>query len=206
MRSSGRWRVAELAELETVGAVAATSVRERRRRPPAPLVALLLASALLGVAWALVLPAWQAPDENSHYGYVQSVVDGPGLPGFPNRPLFSTEQTLAATAVNADQTAASPIVRPEWNPGAYERWNQLERQLRPSQRSDGGGLNPARSNPPLAYLAYAVPYADAKGAGAFDRLVSMRVAGVLWLLVTVAATWALAGEVFGRRQTLQLAA
>jgi 4-amino-4-deoxy-L-arabinose transferase-like glycosyltransferase len=34
----------------------------------------------------------------------------------------------------------------------------------------------------------------------------MRLFGVLWLLLTVAATWALAGEVFGRRRPLQLTA
>ena len=33
---------------------------------------------------------------------------GPGLPGQAGRPLFSTEQQLAAVAVNADQAAAQP--------------------------------------------------------------------------------------------------
>src|SRR3954463_9535849 len=134
MRSSGRWRVAELAELETVGAVAATSVRERRRRPPAPLVALLLASALLGLAWALVTPAWQAPDENSHYGYVQSLADGPGEPGRVGRPPLSSEQVLAATDSNADQAAAQIWVRMEWTKRGQARWRAREAALPPTAR------------------------------------------------------------------------
>ncbi|MBE2317409.1 DUF2142 domain-containing protein [Solirubrobacter sp. CPCC 204708] len=178
----------------------------RRRRVPGALAALLAATAILGVAWALILPGWQAPDENSHYGYVQSLVDGPGLPGEPDRPLFATEQSRAADAVNADQTAASLVTRPEWSRTAFERWREAERELPDAQRSDGGGQNAARSNPPLAYLLYAAPYAAAGGGGVFDRLVWMRIVGVVWLLVTVAATWALAGEVFGRRPLFQLAA
>jgi hypothetical protein len=42
-------------------------------RPPAPLGALLLVAALLGVAWTVVTPAFQAPDENAHFGYVQNM-------------------------------------------------------------------------------------------------------------------------------------
>lgn len=187
------------------GAVAA-SARARTRRVPAPLAALLGACALLGLAWALLLPAWQAPDENAHYAFVQSLVDGPGLPGVADRPVFSTEQTGAASAVNADQTAGALFTRPEWDPRAYERFRADAEQRPDSWRSDGGGANPARSNPPLAYVYYAIPYVLTSGADAFTRLVTMRLFGLVWLLVTVAATWALAGEVFGRRPQLQLAA
>jgi hypothetical protein len=187
-------------------ATATPGVRRRRLAVPAPLAALLAVAAIFGVCWALVLPAWQAPDENSHYGYVQSLVDGPGLPGVANRPSLATEQGLASDAVNADQTAASLVTKPEWNPGAFRAWQRTERTLPHSQRSDGGGANAARSNPPLAYVAYALPYAATSGTGVFTRLTSMRLFGVLWLLVTVAATWALAGEVFGPRPILQLVA
>src|SRR4051794_25552206 len=74
----------------------------RRLRVPAPLAALLAAVFLLGVVWALITPAFQAPDENSHFGYLQSLADASELPGDLSRPLFSTEQRLAATASGAD--------------------------------------------------------------------------------------------------------
>ena len=193
--------MSETATKPRLGAVA-----ERVRRVPSPLAALLAVAAILGVAWALVLPAWQSPDENSHYGYVQSLVDGPGLPGVADHPMFATEQGLASAAVNADQTAASLVTRPQWDRGLYDKWKQSEADVTDAQRSDGGGPNAARSNPPLAYLVYAAPYAAASSAGPFDRLEWMRIVGVLWLLVTVAATWALAGEVFAQRSIYQLAA
>ncbi|RKQ92867.1 putative membrane protein DUF2142 [Solirubrobacter pauli] len=194
--------------VESTTRVAEVPVVGHRRRwaPPRPLAALLAACALLGVAWALLLPAWQAPDENSHYGYVQSLVDGPGLPGEPDHLMFSTEQLFSADAANANQTAAAPSTKPEWDPRAYDAWRAEWAKRPDAQRSDGGGPNPARSNPPLAYLVYAAPYAAFSGADPFDRLVAMRLVGVLWLLVAVLATWALAGEVFGRRPVLQLGA
>src|SRR5947208_1893487 len=41
----------------------------RKLRLPAPLVALLVVSAVLGVAWAVATPPLQGPDEEAHLGY-----------------------------------------------------------------------------------------------------------------------------------------
>jgi 4-amino-4-deoxy-L-arabinose transferase-like glycosyltransferase len=177
-----------------------------RRPVPAPLAALLAAVLVLGLAWALVNPAMQAPDENAHTGYVQSLADGPGLPGDPARQLFSTEQRDAALASNAEQTAAIREARPEWNPQAYDRWRQAQAALTAAQREDGGGPNPAASNPPAYYLLAAGAYKATASGDFFDRLLAARLVGLAWLLVTVVAVWLLAGEVLGRRRPLQLAA
>lgn len=177
-----------------------------RRRPPPALVSLLGATFVLAIAWALLTPAFQAPDENSHFGYVQSLVEGPGLPGQAGRPLFSSEQTLAASQSNADQAAAQPSVKMEWSPQVYERWRAADSALPDGSRSDGGGPNPAASNPPLYYFVEVPAYAAARGGDVFDQLLAMRIVSLLWLLVTVTAVWLLAGEVFGRDPLLQLAA
>jgi len=175
-----------------------------RRRVPAPLAALLGAVLILGLAWTLVTPAMQAPDENAHMGYVQSLADGPGLPGDGGRQLFSTEQFGAAAASNADQTAAVPETKPEWNPVEYERWRAAQAAITPAQRSDGGGPNPASSNPPAYYLLGAGAFAAAPG-DFFDRMLAARLVSLAWLLVTVVAVWLLVGEVVGRQRPLQLA-
>lgn len=178
-------------------------IRAARSVVPAPLAALLGAVLVLGVTWALVVPPLQGPDEQSHAGYVQSLAEGPGLPGHAGRPPLSTEQLAAQDAVNSDQTAGAKLVRPRWSTTAWDRWQRFDERLPATTRSDGGGDNAASSNPPLFYAYSAIPYA-ASGGDFFARLTAMRLASVLWLLVTVVGAWLLAGELFGRDRLLQL--
>lgn len=173
---------------------------------PRSLIALLAAVFLVAVAWALLVPAFQAPDENAHFGYVQSVADGGRLPGDASRRRFSTEQGLASALLRAGQTQGRRASRPEWDPDVYRRWQRQDGALTGAARRDGGGDDPASSNPPVYYLYEAVAYVAAGAGDIFDRLFAMRLASLLWLLVTTAGTWLLAGEVFGRRRALQLTA
>jgi hypothetical protein len=172
------------------------------RRAPAALVLLLAVVALLGVGWALLVPAWQAPDENSHFAYVQSLAERGDLPGDARRELASTEQRRADRAVDADSTVAQLQAKPTWSRQAYDRW----RRAAGGRRDDGGGTNPAASDPPLYYLYDTLFYDAASGGNVFTRLLVMRLGSVLLLLVTVAAAWAAAGEAFGRDRALQLGA
>lgn len=179
--------------------------RAALRRVPTPLAALLGVVLVLGVVWTLAVPPFQAPDEQSHFGYVQSLASGPGLPGQPEGLPFSTEQLSAHDYSNSDQTAGIIYAKPSWSPLEWERWQRLDEELPASARSDGGGLgNPADSNPPLYYLYEVVPYALASGGDFFARVTLARMASVLWLLVTVAGAWLLAGEVFRRDRLRQL--
>jgi 4-amino-4-deoxy-L-arabinose transferase-like glycosyltransferase len=173
---------------------------------PAPLVALLAAVAVIGVSWALLVPPFQVPDENSHFGYAQLLAERFELPGKTGRPLFSREQLLAQDRSNSDQTAAVLATKPEWSKKAYERWQAAERRLPDSARGDGGGPNPASTNPPLYYLYETPAYLLASGGDIFDRLYVMRIWSVALLLVTTLAAWLLAGELFGSRRPLQLIA
>lgn len=82
---------------------------------------------LFGVAWTLVVPPWQAPDENNHFAYAQTLAERFALPGDATREMQSTEQRLAAEVTEADQVAAIPQGRPAWTLEAERRW---ERQAR----------------------------------------------------------------------------
>jgi 4-amino-4-deoxy-L-arabinose transferase-like glycosyltransferase len=177
-----------------------------RRRPPAALVALVAASLLLGLAWAIISPPFQSPDENAHFGYAQTLAETGSLPGDPDKLPFSTEQSLAGSLSNADQAAAQRTVKMEWARAIYDRWLVEDRAVGTAKRDDGGGLNPAASNPPLYYLVEAGVYLATGSSDLFGRLLAMRIVSLLWLIVTVSAVWALAGEVFGRDRLLQLAA
>src|SRR4051794_27556880 len=47
-------------------------------------------------------------------------------------------------------------------------------------REDGGGPDPAASNPPLHYLSEAPAYLTASSGGFFGRVLAMRLALLLW--------------------------
>src|SRR5690242_11662813 len=87
----------------------------RRVHVPGPLVALVSATAFLALAWVLLVPAFNAPDENAHFGYTQSIAERFALPGDPTRPIFSSEQSTGANALNADQTSGQSAVKAEWS-------------------------------------------------------------------------------------------
>lgn len=181
------------------------------RRPrvpnlPRPLGLLLAASAIVAASWALIVPAFQAPDEQSHFGYAQTLLERGELPGTEPTRRFSTEQDRGADVVGSDQLAANLHARPEWSRAEHERWRRIEDRY---ARDDAGGAgpegaNPARPNPPLYYAYDGIAYVAASAGDLFDRLYAMRLWSALLLLVAAAATWALVGELVGRRPGLQL--
>lgn len=178
---------------------------------PRPLTLLLVAVAVLGVTWALLVPPGQAPDEPAHIGYVQVLAEDFRLPDEKPGPTFSREQELAQAYANVDQTAQVLLTRPEWSKLAYSDWQHADAAVPGDTRGGAGhagsfrGANPARANPPLYYLWESIPYLVASGGDFFDRLYAMRLWSVLLLLVTTAATWLLIGELTDRRRSLQLA-
>ena len=177
---------------------------------PRPLSLLLVAVAVLGASWALLVPPGQAPDEPSHIGYAQVLAEDFRLPDEKPGLTFSREQELAQAYANVDQTAQVLLTKPEWSELAYREWQARDAKLPAGSRGDGGhygparGPNPARANPPLYYLWEAIPY-RVVGGDFFDRLYAMRLWSVVLLLVSTAATWLLIGELAGPRRDLQLA-
>jgi 4-amino-4-deoxy-L-arabinose transferase-like glycosyltransferase len=187
----------------------ALATRGRQRMasltPPRSLAALLAVVAIVGVAWALVVPPWQSPDTVAHFAYVQSVAQNFRLPGDKHRLGISSDQAAADGAVGASRGAFYPQASPpNWSHANYDAYLRAERADPPSA-SDGGGPNPASTNPPLYYLWGAAGYLIDVGGTVFGQLYAIQLWGVLLLLGTTLAAWLLAGETFGRRRTPQLA-
>lgn len=168
---------------------------------PAPLAALLAAVLVIGVAWAIAVPPGQVPDEPNHVGYVQSIAARHELPGSSRRTL-STEEDLSLAFALRGYVTRNTLRQPAWTPAAYERWKAVG----DLPASDGGGRFPQGENPPLYYAYEALAHWALGGGTFFDRLYAMRILSVLLLLVTATGAWLLAGEVFGNRRLLQLAA
>ena len=176
---------------------------DRLRRIPPGLGALLAVSALLAGTWACVTPAFQAPDEQRHYTYTQSLAERFALPGDPDKPPFSTQITEGMAAMNADQVAGQRTVKPEWSPNADRAWAATQAA---AARDDGGGPSPASTYPPASYAWEAIGYEAASSGSLFDQLLGARLMSAFWLPFTVLGTWLLAGELFGRRRLLQTVA
>ena len=173
---------------------------------PPPLIALLVAVALLGLTWALLVPPWQSPDESHHFAYAQSLATRFALPANNGRPEASSAQVAADGAVGASRLAFYPdAVAPDWSASASAAYGAAVAR-RPPSASNGGGSNPAAANPPLYYLYADLAYWVANaGSNAFDQLYAMRIWTIALLLVTTLGGWLLAGEVLGRRRPAQLA-
>ncbi len=182
--------------------VAVAASPARRLAAPRPLAALLVAVAFIGVSWALVNPAWQAPDEDVHFSYVQTLNELHRLPGSAGASL-SFAQVDAMQSMNTDPVVFFSFARPESSRLTYEAYQR--RAAHDSER-DGGGRNSASTYPPAYYLLESVGYQLAGSGDVLSHLYATRLLSVVWLLVTTSAVWLLAGELFGRRRELQLVA
>ena len=173
------------------------------RRVPKPLLMVLGVVLLFNVAWSITTPALQAPDETSHWSYVQTIGELNRLPGDPKRPVYSSELNQAGVQTNVQPTIFWPYADPEWSRPHEQRW---EREQKTYDRKDTGGENPAWTYPPLYYAYEAVAYKAVKGGDFFDRLGVMRIASSLWLILNALGAWLLAGELFRRRSSQVIAA
>jgi 4-amino-4-deoxy-L-arabinose transferase-like glycosyltransferase len=180
---------------------ARTRVRSRfLARVPRELALLLLVVAVVGTAWALIVPPWQAPDEDVHFAYTQTLAERHELPG-KGELAVSSEQRLSMDFSNTDAVVLIKGAKPDWSPLSEREWL---RDSPAAPRNDGGGGNAAADYPPGYYLYEMLAYKLASSSDLISRLYVMRLFSAVWLLVTTVAAWLLAGELLGRNRLLQL--
>jgi hypothetical protein len=190
----------------------ASGARASRARAVAlhPLTALLVFAFLQAVAWTIVIPAFQAPDEDAHFAYVQQLVEHHRVPNTtnPGSP-YSTDFIIASGWGNLEPTRGAPEARTAWTPAEEKAWQEQAKTLTQTERGNGLGGNPAAQNPPLYYVYSSVAYwlgLHTSSASFFTRLELMRLANVPLYLATILFTWLLAFEVLRRRWCATLAA
>ncbi len=160
---------------------------------------MLLAIALIvGLAWCIVLPPLQGPDEISHFAYVQKIAETGSIPWRTSEPAnpgqaYSTELAVAGLCSGMTGLAQNPSGRAPAS-AVDERacFAELNR-LPPGARSDGG-FTSADKNPPVYYLYETVPYLLFHNSTIFTRLFVMRLANLPLMLALVIFTWLLSGE------------
>ncbi len=158
----------------------------RRALATVPRVAWACAFVMLanGLAWSLIVPPFEVPDENAHYAYVQQVAERGTVPRhvLPEG-MLSPAQDRMLGAVLFYQ-----IVGESQNPAPMselqQRGVEKSERERLTSRGSGDALS-ATNNPPLYYVLEAVPYKLASSGSVLDRLAAMRVLSALMGAVTV---------------------
>ena len=188
----------------------ATSGRPLRllRRSVRPAVAVGLIAFANASSWALITPAFNAPDEPEHFAYAQYFAETGHAPARTpdSRPAYSTDETLALNAVDAYSQVSLPDGRPPWLSLEQTGWQRL-RSSTPHPADDGGGVTTAASPHQPAYYALLAPaYEAVRSQSTFSQLTAMRlVSALLGALVAVCA-FAIVRELLPRQRVAAVAA
>jgi hypothetical protein len=168
------------------------------RTIPRPLAALLVMATIQVVAWAMVLPPFQGPDEDAHFAYAQQLAETGTTPPHTagNGKNRSTEQDEAMRWANLFSLRGILDARPGWSDAEVRTWAEVESDLPGSASADGEGPNAVGQNPPLYYALEAIPYHLAPGGSFFNRVYVMRLASAVFYLAAVALMWLIAAELF----------
>jgi hypothetical protein len=178
-------------------------VTGRLRRIPAPLALLLAVATLQTFAWIIVVPPFQAPDEDSHLSYVQRIVDEHKIPWRPHGgpttpPNFSPEIQRAEVLPVLQPLIGNIAARPGWTSADEALWRRGQALAGPRDRDSGASYTASLKNPPVYYLYAALPYAAAKSGSIFDRLEWTRLWNIPLLLIGLVFVWLVIGELAGR--------
>ncbi len=169
-----------------------------RRVPKAAWLCAVVALAN-GLAWSLIVPPFEVPDENAHYAYVAQVAERGTLPhpGPAAGPLSPAEDDTLAT-IRFYEMVGEPH-----NPAPFSALQQdaIEAVARaPLSTSGDGDALTATNNPPLYYALEAIPYKLGASGSVLDRLALMRVLSALMGAVTVLLVYLFLMELLpGRR-------
>lgn len=174
------------------------------RRAPSALVLIVLVAALQSLAWDIALPAFQGPDEDTHFAYIQYLAETGHLPGSSSgTSVISSEVESAVKLFNLRATMGNLGSRPAWSAADLQLWRKAERELPKGSRANGDGPNPIAKNPPLYYAVMAVPYRLLIWLPLLKRLFVLRLFNAIFYIATIILTWLIAGELFGRTRWKQ---
>jgi 4-amino-4-deoxy-L-arabinose transferase-like glycosyltransferase len=152
-----------------------------------------------GLAWSLITPPFEVPDENAHYGYVAQIAERGTVPRIV--------QPQALLSPLEDYTLGSllffQIVGQRANPAPMSQLQQRtveEFEHSHLSRVGSGDALSATNNPPLYYALEAIPYKLGSSGSVLDRLALMRVLSALMGAVTVLLVYMFLVELLpGRR-------
>jgi Predicted membrane protein (DUF2142) len=161
-------------------------------------VALLAVATVQVLAWALVMPPLQGPDESAHFAYVQHLAEtgeAPEQTGGSGANV-SSEQAEATKWENLHALVGVLGMRPGWTEAEERRWREVEASLSDEASANGDGPNAVGQNPPLYYALETIPYHLAPGGSFLNRFYMARLGSAVFYVAAVAFMWLIASELF----------
>jgi len=165
-------------------------------------------AAVNACCWALITPAFQAPDEVDHFAYVQSLVERGQAPSSnPGSPLarWSSSEGLALEGMSFPTDHQVGGSGPPWLQAQQRAYEIRAAELHPSS-SDGGGYTTSAVHGPLYYYALAPAYLASRGGSVPAQLMLMRISSALIGALVALFTFLLARELAPRRPWLAVLA
>ncbi len=171
--------------------------RPRRLRPV--LVVLLIAFAN-NLAWALITPPFEGPDEYAHVAYAVDLAERGKAPT-PTSPgnFTSTENVYALDATRSFSVLGANATRPPWSEGTRRLYDERVTRDRPARDNGGGGDITSATHGPIYYLLAAAGYLIA-GGDFFTRMFGMRVASALLGALAAACVYGTVRELIPSRR------
>jgi 4-amino-4-deoxy-L-arabinose transferase-like glycosyltransferase len=156
--------------------------RARLRSPlsTVPLAAWLcaLVACLSAASWSLITPAFQAPDEQAHFAYVEELARTHRLPSSATQE-YASDEVIALEGLQAPRVSLYPN---QHTIAARAQQRQLQREVAGAVATSTPGVGAAgvaASEPPLYYALETIPYELGSGGGVLDELTVMRLMSAL---------------------------
>jgi hypothetical protein len=169
---------------------------------------LFVIAAVNACCWALITPAFQAPDEVDHFAYVQSVVErgeGPSQSAASPQERWSSQENLALTDMSFFTDHQVGDTEMPWLASEQKAYETQAASSDPP-KNNGGGYTTSAVHGPIYYLALAPAYIVTRGGSIFSQLTLMRFTSALIGALTVLFTFLLARELAPGRPWLAVLA
>jgi 4-amino-4-deoxy-L-arabinose transferase-like glycosyltransferase len=150
-----------------------------------PLAAWLcaLVACLSAASWSFITPAFQVPDEQAHFAYVEELARTHRLPS-ANTQEYAPDEVFALEDLEAPRVSLQPEQQPIASQAGQDK---LESDLASAVARSSPGIGAAgvaASEPPLYYALETIPYELGSGGGVLDQLMLMRLLSALMAAVS----------------------
>ena len=169
----------------------------------------LLAAAFFNVlAWIIIVPIWQYPDEQAHFAQVQDIAELGYRPtdGFDTSYEIALSEKILDTERDAfgnNKFTYHPEYKLPYTKGLVGSQEISIQDLPKSSRRELVKRE-ATNNPPLYYILGSLPYKLTYESDLFTRVYAIRLLSAFFFIMLILTTFQIAKELFGKNSLLAI--